>query len=56
MKCPPSPRCSRRGGETSLILARYAPLLVSVQAADVDFGGRIVAVKKFEDDASGGGR
>lgn len=38
-----------RGGETSLILARYAPLLVSVQAADVDFGGRIVAVKKFED-------
>ena len=38
-----------RGGETSLILARYAPLLVSVQAADVDFGGRIVAVQKFED-------
>ena len=38
-----------RGGETSLILARYAQLLVSVQAADVDFGGRIVAVKKFED-------
>lgn len=38
-----------RGGETALILARYAPLLVSVQAANVDFGGRIVAVKKFED-------
>jgi signal peptidase I len=38
-----------RSGETALILSRYAPLLVSVQAADVDFGGRIVAVKKFDD-------
>lgn len=38
-----------KSGETGLILSRYAPLLVSVQAADVDFGGRIVAVKKFED-------
>lgn len=38
-----------KSGETGLILSRYSPLLVSVQAADVDFGGRIVAVKKFED-------
>ncbi len=38
-----------RDGETALILSRYAPLLVSVQAADVDFGGRIVAVRRFED-------
>jgi len=38
-----------RNGETAIILSRYAPLLVSVQAADVDFGGRIVAVKRFED-------